>query len=120
MQVVQSGLIFSLLCAAGAVIYGIVSRNWILSLPSGNDRMREIAAAIQQGAQAYLRRQYKTISAVGVVLFLIVGFTPGLGWTTAIAFLIGAVLSGLSGFIGMNVSSSLTAPPPGAKPLGCQ
>ena len=55
MQVIQAGLIFSLVCAVGAVLYGIVSRNWILSLPSGNDRMREIAAAIQQGAEAYLR-----------------------------------------------------------------
>ena len=104
MQVVQSGLIFSLVCAVGAVLYGIVSRNWILSLPSGNDRMREIAAAIQEGAQAYLKRQYTAISIVGAVLFLVVGFTPALGWTTAIAFLIGALLSGLSGFIGMNVS----------------
>ena len=104
MQVVQSGLIFSLVCAAGAVFYGVISRNWILSLPTGNDRMREIAAAIQEGAQAYLKRQYTAISIVGAVLFLIVGFTPALGWTTAIAFLIGAVLSGLSGFIGMNVS----------------
>ena len=104
MQVVQSGLIFSLVCAVGAVLYGIVSRNWILSLPSGNDRMREIAAAIQEGAQAYLKRQYTAISIVGAVLFLVVGFTPALGWTTAIAVLIGALLSGLSGFIGMNVS----------------
>jgi K(+)-stimulated pyrophosphate-energized sodium pump len=104
MQVVQSGLIFSLVCAFGAVIYGVISRSWILSLPSGNDRMREIAAAIEQGAQAYLKRQYTTIAVVGAVLFLIVGFIPQLGWTTAIAFLIGAVLSGLSGFIGMNVS----------------
>ncbi|HEV7820580.1 MAG TPA: sodium/proton-translocating pyrophosphatase, partial [Burkholderiales bacterium] len=104
MQSVQAGLIFSLVCAVGAVLYGIVSRSWILGLPSGNDRMREIAAAIEQGAQAYLRRQYTTISIVGAVLFLIVGFTPALGWITAVAFLVGAVLSGLSGFIGMNVS----------------
>ncbi|MDB5808117.1 MAG: hppA [Betaproteobacteria bacterium] len=104
MQAVQAGLIFSLICAVGAVTYGIVSRSWILSLPSGNDRMREIAAAIEQGAQAYLRRQYATISIVGAVLFIIIGMIPVLGWITAIAFLIGAVLSGLSGFIGMNVS----------------
>src|SRR5215218_1646064 len=92
MQSVQAGLIFSLVCAVGAVLYGIVSRSWILGLPSGNDRMREIAAAIEQGAQAYLRRQYTTISIVGAVLFLIVGFTPALGWITAVAFLVGAVL----------------------------
>ena len=84
MNVVQTGLIFSLVCAIGAVIYGVVSRNWILSLASGNDRMREIAAAIEQGAQACLRRQYTTISIVGGVLFLVIGFTPGLGWKTAI------------------------------------
>jgi K(+)-stimulated pyrophosphate-energized sodium pump len=91
-------------CAALAIVYGIVSAQWILRQPSGNDRMRAIAAAVQEGAGAYLRRQYMTIALVGVVLFLVIGFVPALGWTTAIGFLIGAVLSGLAGFIGMFVS----------------
>ena len=91
-------------CAALAIVYGIVSAQWILRQPAGNDRMRAIAAAIQEGAGAYLRRQYMTIGLVGVVLFLVIGFVPALGWTTAIGFLIGAVLSGLAGFIGMFVS----------------
>src|SRR5690606_12441970 len=91
-------------CAALAILYGIVSAQWILRQPAGNDRMRAIAAAIQEGAGAYLRRQYMTIGLVGVALFLVIGFVPVLGWTTAIGFLIGAVLSGLAGFIGMFVS----------------
>ncbi|HET6756315.1 MAG TPA: sodium-translocating pyrophosphatase [Burkholderiales bacterium] len=97
-----AGLLFALICAVIAIIYGAVSTKAVLSHPDGNERMRQIAAAVQEGAMAYLNRQYTTIGIVGIVLFLIIGFF--LSWATAWGFAIGAILSGATGYIGMNVS----------------
>ncbi len=98
----SDGLLFALLAGVVAIIYGIISIFRILSLSPGNEEMQRIALAIQEGAAAYLKRQYMTIGLVGVILALVILFA--LGIETALGFVIGAVLSGLAGFIGMNVS----------------
>ena len=85
-----------------ALLYGLISAQWVLRQPAGNERMQEIAQAIQEGAGAYMNRQYLTIGVVGVVLFVILGIA--LDWATAIGFSIGAILSALAGYIGMFVS----------------
>ncbi len=97
-------VLFALVCAGVAVVYGLWLTYWLLKQPAGNERMREISAAVQEGAAAYLRKQYKAIAIVAIAPFLILGFYHQLGWGTAFGFLIGALLSSAAGFIGMNVA----------------
>jgi len=97
-------VLFALVCSGVAIAYGIWLTVWLLRQPDGNERMREIARAVQEGAAAYLKRQYMTIAAVSIVPFLLLGFYHKLGWGTAIGFLVGAALSAAAGFIGMNVA----------------
>jgi K(+)-stimulated pyrophosphate-energized sodium pump len=97
-------VLFALLCAGAAVLYGLGLTVWLLRQPAGTERMQEISRAVQEGAAAYLKRQYTTIAFVAVVPFLVLGFYHSLGWGTAIGFLIGAILSAAAGFIGMNVA----------------
>src|SRR5688500_15020194 len=95
---------FALICAAIGVGFGLYFTMWLLRQPAGSERMQEIARAIQEGAAAYLRRQYITIAGVALVPFLLLGFYNELGWGTAIGFAVGAILSAAAGFIGMNVA----------------
>ena len=97
-------LIFALVSSAVAIVYGLFLAKSILQKSPGNEKMQEIAKAIQEGAGAYLNKQYKTIGMIAVVLFLVIGFVPKLGWIMALGFLVGAVFSALAGYIGMNVS----------------
>src|SRR5579872_4886213 len=93
---------FALACGVIALLYGLYLIVWILRKPSGNDRMLEIAAAIQEGALAYMRRQYTTVAMVAVVLAIVIWLV--LSWQAAVGFLIGAILSGATGFIGMSIA----------------
>src|SRR5579884_3834720 len=97
-------VLLGLVGAGVAVGYGLYLTWWLLARPAGNERMREISAAVQEGAAAYLRKQYSTIAAVAIVPFILIGVYHKLGWGTAFGFLIGATLSAAAGFIGMNVA----------------
>ena len=97
-------LLFAVVGGVVAIVYGLILAKSILKKSAGNERMQEIAKAIQEGAGAYLNKQYKTIGMIAVVLFFVIGFVPKLGWTMAFGFLVGAVFSALAGYIGMNVS----------------
>ena len=101
---VDHAVLFALLSAGVAIAFGLYLTYWLLKQPAGNERMQEISRAVQEGAAAYLNKQYRTIAIVAVVPFLAIGFYSELGWGTAIGFLVGAVLSAAAGFIGMNVA----------------
>ncbi|MEO5340532.1 MAG: sodium-translocating pyrophosphatase [Magnetococcus sp. MYC-9] len=102
MEMSMGGMWLAIACGIGAVVFGVVSRNWILSLSPGSARMQEISGAIEVGAMAYMRRQYTTIAYVGGLLFMLL--TLFLGLPTAVGFAVGALLSGAAGFIGMGIS----------------
>src|SRR5918996_6283113 len=95
---------FALAAAALGILAGLGLTVWVLRQPKGDARMQEIGRAVQEGAAAYLRRQYLTIAVVAVFPFLLIGLYPDLGWGTAIGFLVGALFSAAAGFIGMNVA----------------
>src|SRR5246500_427504 len=85
-----------------AVVYAVALTVWVLRSPTGNDRMREIAAAIQEGASAYLNRQYTVIAIIGVLIAIVIGVA--IGWSSAALYIVGAVLSAAAGYVGMNIS----------------
>ncbi|MFA5777967.1 MAG: sodium-translocating pyrophosphatase [Candidatus Paceibacterota bacterium] len=100
----NSFLLFAVISSVVAIVYGLFLAKSIFKKSPGNERMQEIAKAIQDGAGAYLNKQYKTIGLIAAILFFIIGFIPKLGWTMAFGFLVGAIFSALAGYIGMNVS----------------
>lgn len=97
-------IIFALGASVFAILYGLLLIKMVMKKGTGDEKMQSIAHAIQQGAKAYLNRQYKTIAIIAIVLFLVIGFVPALGWTMAISFIVGAFLSAVAGYIGMNIS----------------
>jgi K(+)-stimulated pyrophosphate-energized sodium pump len=105
---IEHAVAIAIVCGIAGAVYGLLLTRWVLRQPDGDERMKEIAAAIQEGAAAYLKRQYTTIAGVAVIVFVIIAvagaWTDDLGIKVAIGFLIGAVLSALTGFIGMNVA----------------
>ncbi|MBF0436913.1 MAG: sodium-translocating pyrophosphatase [Magnetococcales bacterium] len=96
------GLYLAIVCGIGAIVYGYMSRTWILNLPAGSEAMQKIAGAVEEGARAYMKRQYTTIAYVGAILFILLWMF--LSFSTAIGFAVGAILSGMAGFIGMGIS----------------
>ena len=97
-------LLFAVISSVVVILYGLVLAKKILKKNAGNEKMQSIANAIAEGAKAYLNRQYKTIFIIAIILFLLIGLVPGLGWTSAFGFILGAILSALAGYVGMNVS----------------
>ena len=100
----QHAVLIGFIGAVIAIAYGVYLTWWLLKQPAGNERMREIASAVQEGAAAYLKKQYTTIAVVAIAPFILLGVYDKLGWGTAFGFLIGATLSAAAGFIGMNVA----------------
>ena len=100
----EHNVVFALICGVIAVAYGAYLTSWVLKQSPGNERMREIQAAIQEGASAYLNRQYRTVAVVAVVLAAALLVLPDLGWRIALGFLIGAILSAAAGYVGMNTA----------------
>ncbi|HQH22240.1 MAG TPA: sodium/proton-translocating pyrophosphatase, partial [Thermoleophilia bacterium] len=106
----DNAILVAVICGLIAVVYGVLLIRWLLALPAGDARMQEVAGAVQEGAKAYLNRQYRTIAVVGVVVFVILLVALGLmkdwtyGWHAAVGFVVGAVLSAAAGYIGMMVS----------------
>src|SRR4026208_1868976 len=111
---------FALACAAVAVLYGLYLTWWLLKQPAGNERMQEIASAIQEGAAAYLRKQYTTIAVVAIVPFFLLGFYDKLGWGAAVGVLVGAPPAAAAGFSGRNVAGRSNVRPAEAAGEGLQ